>query len=68
MLAHPQFGLVRERRHRPPALVRVHYQQVNGIRSHIQYAKPHVQKLPGSRSANHLAIDREHIAERLCCG
>src|SRR5215467_11999805 len=67
MVAQPQLSLVRERREGPPALVRVHHQEVNGVRSHVQHTKPHGQKLPGSRSANHLAPDREHSAAPVRC-
>jgi hypothetical protein len=41
VLGQPQHRLLRNHRHRVPATVRVHYQQVDGVGTHIEHAEPH---------------------------
>src|ERR1022692_1868048 len=52
MVGEMKLYLMRERGQRPSPLMRVHDEQVHGIRSNVEHAKPHTMTLqPGSRSA-----------------
>src|ERR1039457_3332705 len=53
MVGEMELLLVRERGQRPGTLMRVDDEQVHGIGSHVEHAKPHTMTLqPGSLSAD----------------